>query len=197
MTPAVITCYSDNMAEVAALTVPTHAKFAETWSMHHEARTVPQEDCLWAKVAMIGEYLERGHSVCWLDTDAAVTNPDKKPPKTAGVSLTCDVHGPNVGIMFINNTLLTRQFFYALSGYGRQLAAGFINPEQTAIRWLTMHPPYDRLLEFRPQRTMNSYWPGAYQYPGAEEAHWQQGDMILHLPALADERRVEILKSIL
>jgi hypothetical protein len=44
---------------------------------------------------------------------------------------------------------------------------------------------------------MNSYWPGAYEYPGSEEVHWQQGDMILHLPALDDERRVEILKSIL
>jgi hypothetical protein len=198
MIPAVITCYSENMAEVAALTVPTHAKFAETWSMHHEARTVPQEGCLWAKVAMIREYLERGHRlVCWLDADAAVTNPDKKPPKTTGVALTCDVHGPNAGIMFIANTLLTRQFFFALSGYGRQLVANLINPEQTAIRWLTMHPPYDRLLECHSQRTMNSYWPGAYEYPGASEADWQQGDMILHLPALSDEQRVEILKSIL
>ena len=196
--PAVITCYSENMSEVAALTVPTHARLAETWSMHHEARTVPQEGCLWAKVAMIREYLDRGHPlVCWLDADAAVTNPSKREPRASSLALTCDVHGPNAGIMFIANTLLTRQFFFALSGYGRQLAANMINPEQSAIRWLTLHPPYDQLLDIRAQRTMNSYWPGAYEYPGAEEAHWQKGDLILHLPALANERRLEIFSQAL
>jgi hypothetical protein len=99
--------------------------------------------------------------------------------------------------MFIANSLLTRQFFFALSGYGRQLVANLINPEQSAIRWLTLHPPYDRLLDIRAQRTMNSYWPGAYDYPGAEEAHWQKKDFILHLPALENERRLEILKQVL
>jgi hypothetical protein len=198
MIPAVITCYSENMAEVAALTVPTHAKFAETWSMHHEARTVPQEGAIWAKIAMIREYLDRGHPlVCWLDADAAVTNPTKREPRTSSLALTCDVHGPNAGIMFIANTLLTRQFFFALSGHARQIVEDRINPEQTGIRLLTAHLPYDRLLEIRAQRTMNSYWPGAYQYPGAEEAHWQKGDLILHLPGLENERRLEILSQAL
>lgn len=206
---ALVTCYTEDFTPVADLTVPTHREYAERHGYVYENRIVPKEVVLRQKLEMVYEYLEAGHkAVMWTDADAMVTNMTESlrdlfransfsmlVSRIAGVYLTTDVHGLNAGVFAVHNQLLTRQLFYALKGYGYDLFQDRMNPEQQAMRHLLSAAPYDDLVEYVPQKSLNAYWPGAYDYPGAEDVAWQPGDFILHLPAIPNSRRVEIFRE--
>ena len=203
MNTAIITCFSENMQAVADLTVPTHQRLAEALGASQEARPVPKETCLWDKIAMVRQYLETHDQVLWLDADAAVTSVELQgrawlttPPPTPVVLVTSDINGLNSGVFMATAGLQTQEYFCAVERYGKTLFGDRPNPEQQAMRHFSLEPRYAGLVQYLPQTEMNSYWPGAYDYPGAELAHWKPGHLILHLPGLYNERRIEILQQV-
>ena len=196
---AIITCHSENMRSVADLTVPSHKAFADAWGCDHEARVVPQEECLWAKLNMVSEYLETHELVWWLDTDALVTESRPEghphPPAVDHVIATADINGLNAGVFAAYSSPRTMRFFHACRTYGKVLFGDRPDADQQTMRYFSLDHPYKGIIEYVTQRAMNSYWPGAYEYPGCEAAWWEPGDFILHLPGLPNERRVEILNE--
>jgi hypothetical protein len=206
MNVSVITCWSPSMEAVAQLTTPTHREFAERNNFAYESRAVPQDEgAVWDKIAMISDHLsqEAFDYVFWIDVDAAVTNPGfdlsalaaSHPDKS--VIATADIHGLNMGVALYRRNLLTRQLHYAVAGHGKKLFEGYHTPEQFSYNHFLAHEPYLGVLGIVSQRTMNSYWRGAYEYPGAESAWWEPGDFVLHTPGLSNERRVEIFSEAL
>ena len=200
MKQAIITLYTESMQSVTDLTIPSHIEFATTNNWHQDAVLVEPDNCLWEKMQLICDYLNKDFdTVLWVDADAMITNPklqidwilDKN--KNADVFLTADINGLNAGIMYIRNTNRAKQFFYSCTNYGKTLYSDRPNGEQQAIRHFSLAYPYEGIVHYMDdQRHLNSYWEGAYQYPLCEKAHWSYGDFILHLPGTPNERRVEI-----
>lgn len=198
---AVISLYTEKMQAVADITIPSHIKFAESYGWDQEAIKVEQENCLWEKLNMISNFLMGDYStVLWLDADVLITNP--KPitwildeNKAADIFLTADINGLNAGVMLVRNTPWSKAFFFACSNHGKTLFADRPNGEQQAIQHFSSVYPYAGIVEYVPQRELNSYHPGAYDYPNCRTAAWQKGDFALHLPSLPNEDRINILKE--
>jgi hypothetical protein len=198
---AVISLYSENMQAVADLTIPSHVRFAEQHGWHQDAVVVDQENSLWEKLNFISQYLEKDYtSVLWLDADVLITNPkpitwilDENP--AADVFLTADVNGLNAGVILIRNTPWSKAYFYACRTHGKTLFGDRPNGEQQALQHFSSAYPYAGIVHYVPQRELNSYHAGAYDYPNCRLASWQQGDFALHLPSLPNEDRILILKQ--
>jgi hypothetical protein len=203
MNRAILTCFSENMRGVADLTIPTHMRLAEALGAEYVARPVEKETCAWDKITMVGEALETHDQVMWIDADAAVTSTELRgrawltTPPSPAVLFTSDINGLNAGVFMATAGLQTREFFWTVGHYGKKIFDGQPDCDQQALRHFSLEPRYAGLVQYLPQTEMNSYWPGAYDYPGAELAHWKPGHLILHLPGLSDERRIEILRSAL
>ncbi len=198
--PTIISASSPSFSPVALRTRANHQAYADAHGYGYVHQEWEDGELSWAKPGLILEILEsdpRIPRVIWIDSDAVFTNMDTPIPETSGVTMSCDVNGLCAGVMLLENTVEVRALLYAVSTSGPQLFPENPWSDQMALRFFLAGPPYDRLLKLRHQRAMNSYWPGAYSYPGAEKGHWQEGDWILHLPGLSHERRIEILTSVL
>lgn len=209
MKTLVLSCYTPSMQPVAELTIPTHKALAEHIGADHRAvelADAPITEIMWAKPELVSDALEEGYNVWWIDADAAVTNVEAVPTvgqiygweADGAIEATCDINGLNAGVFFVRNCWRTEQFFYACKTHGRTLFEGVNTGEQMAMCHFASRPPYENIIAYCDrQRTMNSYWPKAYTYPGCEAAWWERGDFILHLPGLTNSKRVEILREVL
>ncbi|MEI6870649.1 MAG: hypothetical protein WCL08_00065 [Verrucomicrobiota bacterium] len=204
MKTAVISVTTPNFHPVSDITTPTHFAFAKRHGYHYECMETTTENCMWDKVDLIRHYLNVGYDrVLWIDADAAVTNVacilDYIVPQTAdaGVYLTEDINGINSGVMLIVNHPLVQQFMHAVCTHGKTLFGTDPTPEQQAIRHFSQENRYKNVVKFVTQTMMNSYFPNSYDYPGAEEAWWQESDFILHLPGITNDVRIEILNKTL
>lgn len=195
----VLSLSTPNMADVVALTRPTHEAIAGRHGYTHLHIVHPgdsERPPVWAKIDAIYEQLEAGNNVWWFDADAA-TNPEKNPYTGRDVTASCDINGLNAGVFHVSSNPETLRLFYACKTHGYTLFGDRVTGEQMALQHFTSHEPYCGMITYLPQRSLNSYWPGAYEYPGCENDHWRTGDFVLHLPGLTNERRVEILKEAL
>jgi hypothetical protein len=196
----VLSLSTPQLGDVVALTRPTHEAFTNRWGFNHRHVEFPDmglEEIMWMKPDLVYEELTAGNNVWWIDADAAVTNPSKMPYLGPDVTASCDINGLNAGVFYVENTVDTLRLFYACKTHGRTLFGDQSLGEQRAMQQFTSHEPYHGMITYIQQRAINSYWPGAYDYPGHETAEWQPGDFVLHLPGLPNERRVEILKAAL
>lgn len=204
MKAAIVTLYTESMQSVADLTIPSHVEFASKNGWDQCAILAEQENCLWDKMQLICDYLNKDYDVVmWIDVDALITNTSwsvdwiLKEDKHADIFLTSDVNGLNAGVMLIRNTDRAKAFFYACTNYGKTLFGDRPNGEQQSIRHFSLAYPYDGIVHYlTDQRTLNSYYPELYKYPGSELAHWTPGDFILHLPGTPNEKRVEIFTEV-
>ena len=198
---AVITCYSDNMQEVADLTIPTQKAYADSIWATYEARVVPSEDAVWTKIDMVREFLaspEKHDAVIWMDADLAITNPEADSLFGIGseITLSADINGLNAGIFFARNTPEVRRYFHAVGTHGKTLFGDKVTGEQLAMQHFASHFPYGGIIAYVAQEHMNAYWPGAYEQPDSEDSPWKPGCFALHLPGMPNERRVEIFREI-
>jgi hypothetical protein len=200
MKQAIITLYTENMKDVVDLTIPTHKNFAINNGWHQDAVLVEQENCLWDKLHLISDYLNKDFdTVLWVDADAMITNPKLNidwildTNENADLFLTSDINGLNAGVMYFRNTIRIKAFLHACRYYGKVLYGDRTQGEQQAIRHFSLAHPYNGIIHyFDNQRIFNSYWKGDWTYPNCEKSEWSIGDFILHLPGTPNERRVEI-----
>lgn len=108
--------------------------------------------------------------------------------------ITEDTTELNGGVMILKNSEWCRNFNNTILSY-----SGEVNNEQNAINILYRNKQENDLIKVLPQSTINSYLYESYPEIGKqthEQGQWEEGDFLLHLPALTLERRIEILKNI-
>jgi hypothetical protein len=156
---------------------------------------VQGDDGPWLKVQAIQEALLDGYDlVIWIDADAIVTNlaVDWRNTFPQDVVFSHDVNGINVGVLFCRNTPWMHHVLTKWEG----MKARFRNqpmPEQTALAYLLYTEPKDKW-HCEPQRTFNSFLYDEYDdHRGRHEGNWERGDFLLHLPGMANSRRIELL----
>jgi galactosyl transferase GMA12/MNN10 family len=197
MKTQIITCYSENLNEIAARTLPRFHAFADRWGFDKEIKIIPEENSVWGKIDMIREGFAKGFDrILWLDIDAAVMNIefDLNTLPQEGVVLTADVNGLNSGIILINRSPKVEKFFFSVGTYYRGMFQGAMNAEQQAIFRASITYPYTDVVKYVPQRLINSYWQD--DSVPHNDGVYQEGDFILHLAGTPHEKRIEIFNSV-
>jgi hypothetical protein len=200
MNTTVVSFYTPDMSEVGEITSAANKKFAARHGFEHRIPLLPisAEDAVWAKLDLVYEELSRGNNVWWIDADAAVMNPESKPLLPCDrVTASYDINGLNTGVFYAPANDRVLRYFYACRTHGRTLFDGRKTGDQISMQHFVSHVPYLELIDYAPTRVMQSYWPGAYDYPFAEADHYQAGDFILHLPGMSNSDRVRIFEEVL
>lgn len=161
------------------------------------------------KLSMLGQVLENTdiHRAFWIDSDAVFTNPELRLTDhlpQGKVVMACDIFGPSADCLWVENCPEVRRLLWAAS----QVAAWALHGddpgimrfrEQTGLRYLSLHPPYQDLFTYVDHRLMKSH-KNEYYLDGRPEdgfGQWQPGDFILHLGGLPPVLQISILESAL
>jgi hypothetical protein len=196
---AVFSAWDAGYAELAATTIPNRRTWCERWGYELVTcdRWEEARHPLWAKWKLARDRLPDFDWAFVLDVDAIICNPSRQLRDFLGdtdLLVTADINGVNAGVLLLKNTpwtnALLEKIWNAEPSY-----RSYPNPEQSALAHLLCAEPKERWAVL-PQRSFNSYLYGEYSrvFP---EGQYQDGDFILHLPALSRTRRLEIFRGIL
>lgn len=104
-----------------------------------------------------------------------------------------DVNGLNNDVFFLQNTgpsalFLERSFYHLMDGalHCQEAMGMAINELGDRLKVKIVH-----------QKEFNSYLYSEYNYPSDNGGSFTEGDFVLHLPALSNERRIEIFNQYL
>ncbi|PWU06878.1 MAG: hypothetical protein C5B47_06930 [Verrucomicrobia bacterium] len=203
---AIVHAFSENLQNLADVTFPNHVEYASKHGYVVKTKEIVYPwDSPWEKIQIIQEVLADPNirKVLWIDADAIFTNmelpltqhlPDGK------IVITCDAFGPNAGILWLTNCPEVRRLLQAVTMVRPMFRASPWN-EQTALRHLFLHPPYDKLVTYVEQRQMNAYFceysPSLLGPPPNDIGKWQPGDFILHRPGIDNKVRIKDFKKVL
>jgi SAM-dependent methyltransferase len=197
----VVACWDANMRELAAVTVPNHREYCQRWGLEYlgEEREPGDRHAAWLHFQLLREALPRFDWVVCLDLDLIFLNhtisletyldPD------ADFITTYDVNGLNCGVMLVRNTEWARSFLRRLWEAGPRFN-GHPSSEQTALTYLLYKEPKKRW-KVLPQKGLNSFLYGEYPWLDYPEGNYSSGDLILHMPARPNPRRIEVFQHYL
>lgn len=157
----------------------------------------------WGKLDAILDAWDTADWLWWLDTDAAITNPDQRLEDLIGeprasatgspsVILTTDRNGLNAGSMLIRTTPEVLAILEDLRARRADFDSQSKWWEQTGLAYLFWK--INALVKVIPQRTMNSYplSPGLVEPP----ACWEPGDFVMHCAGMTNPARIALLRPI-
>lgn len=191
-------CYSG----IADITIPVMKEYCGKHGYEFHEIKVEDEKWHFRKHKFFEEMMNKGgiDAFFYLDVDAMITNHNIKVENFLDdqheLFITKDVteiNGgslilqPNVHGINLNSMILKCRDVY--------------ENEQNAINFLyNCHDVFRRYTKILPHPSINSYDYSQYkELPGVrkeQEGHWHKGNFILHIPAMAFEKRAEILTNI-
>jgi glycosyl transferase family (putative galactosyltransferase) len=149
----------------------------------------------WARIELALAYLARYDTLFVMDVDAIITNPEIKIENLdIGHDLvaTKDINGFNCGMMLLRPSIWSLDFLRRYWDVGLRYEH-HTNPEQTCLAHMLICEPRDKW-DIKRQRDFNSFRYEEYD-TSFPEGQWEEGDFIMHLPALPNERRIEIFNE--
>ncbi len=175
---------------VGEFTYPARERYAERHGYECRRSDHPGH---WGKVKALLDAWGGSDWLWWLDSDAAITNPEisltSLVDRTAEVVITCDVTGLNSGSMLLKTTPRIRGVLEAME---RRRPAYDRAPYHDQNGFAHLLWTIKDVVKIVPQRAMNSY-PDSGR--GIESEVWQPGDFVLHCPAMTNEQRLAYLGS--
>jgi hypothetical protein len=159
------------------------------------------------KIQFLIDILENNPEVTWtwwLDTDALITNFDKRIEDIIDDSkhliFTTDVNGLNCGSFFIKNSPESIAWLKMILGWKELYKTKkWDNPEQFPM--IQTYIKYRDIIKLHPQRDFNSYMYGLY--PGISDidmlhtkGEWEQGDWVVHWPGIGNQQRAMLAQDI-
>lgn len=197
MTAAVYIYYTPSWQELADLTLPVVHDYCAKHNYKPFIHESKHNDS-WADRKMYGIRiffeLWQDYDFIWvLDCDTLITN--HSIPFTQLVDyehdifITQDVNGINAGSWIIRNTPESLKFV-------ETIIDNFDAPHEQILmnRYLDMVK-----VKYLPHPSINSYKYELYDYgeKSHSEGQWEPGDLLLHLPGLSLEKRIEIFKGMI
>jgi len=155
------------------------------------------------KMHRLRDLMDRVEYIWVLDCDAMITG---NQPVTNFISswpydmyFTSDVHGLNAGSWIVKSTEWSKDII-------DDVLNNFDAPEEQSVIKSIIQYPSSSVCQL-PHPSINSYLYTEYMYdwdrlvgnhpmPTHEQGNWQPGDMVLHLPGVDFERRIEIFKQV-
>jgi glycosyltransferase involved in cell wall biosynthesis len=204
---AVVSMYNEAHRELADWTWPNKKAYADQHGYSAYAKTSDWTltPIHFEKITHMLAVMEQEPDVdwvWWLDNDAIVTNPDVQLESIADpayhVIITSDIASINAGSFMVRNSIQGRGWLEFI------LAKGLEHYKDN--RWPEQQPMTDFYVTFKdivkivPQRTMNSYNYDIYRVDPTDllgtNGQWQAGDFVLHMPAIPNPSRIQIIKQL-
>lgn len=199
MTSAIYIYYTPSWQQLADIVLPRVKEYCEIYGYGYE---VVCTDWSYLKVGhykmhVLKQVLEKYEFVWVLDLDTLITN--KEIPFTNFVDyhndifICLDIHGINAGSWIVRNTPESVQFI-------NEVIMNFDAPEEQTVMKRYLHMVKMRIL---PHPSINSYMYGLYnEIHGSIEisessGEWAPDHLLLHLPGLSFEKRIEILGGLI
>ncbi len=197
MNAAIYVYYTPSWQPLADIVLP----IVKDYCMKHGYRRalMPSfENNDWAARKML--YLEMllvNYDFIWvLDLDTLITNPSI--PFTDftddehDIFITRDINGINAGSWIVRNTKASRNFV-------SKIVDNFNEPHEQILMNKYLHLVD---VKFLPHPSINSYDYNQYNgfglsVPAHDQGQWEPGDLLLHLPGLSLEQRIEIFKGMI
>lgn len=187
---------NDAFMDIARLTVPVMQSYAlrHGYSLYvHKSHQV-SPSIVWQRIIDVKELVHHHDVVVHLDADCLITNPEITIEEImagddADLFMSTDCNGINDGFHIWRDTwagsLVRNRLLESVRDYSSPQAA---LSDPAFLGNFNMKP--------LPQRLTNSYRYAEYgqEHP---EGEWSGNDFILHLPGIGNDRRVEILKSLI
>jgi hypothetical protein len=195
----IITAYTSNIQELSDLSYDSLIRYGTKHNIPvvRQLLTNPTRPASWHKIECILNTLEYSNYVMWIDCDTTIIDYDFNITEMLDESeiyVSRDINGINCGIMIWRNTPRTLEILNKIWSMTE-----FLNHqwwEQAAF-----HKLYDdnyndiqTITKFVDQSKINAY---DYSLYGLSYPVGQVGDdsMILHLPGVSNQRRIEIIKQ--
>ena len=205
---AVVSMYNDAHADLGVVTWPNKEAYAEKHGYGAYCRT---EDFVstpihFEKLVIMLDIMKSNPDldwVWWLDNDAVITNDEIKLESIADpdyhVIIATDIASLNSGSFMVRNSQQGRGWLEFILAKGLEHYKDNRWPEQQPM--IDFYAKFQDIIKIVPQRTMNSY---EYKIYGVDpmdlldtSGQWQQGDFVLHMPAIPNKMRLDIIKQIL
>ncbi len=194
--------------ELSDIIFRNHADYAIRHGyMLQEFRLNPNEGQLWTLYQMFANNTGIRRAF-WIDSEAVFTNLEfllTEHLPIGKIVMACDIFGPSADCLWLENCPEVVRLLWAASRVETWIFEGH-HPgtipcrEQMALRYLSLHPPYQELFTYVEQRVMKSYLLNecySDDRPKDDFGQWQAGDFILHLGGLIPALKVSTLESIL
>jgi glycosyltransferase involved in cell wall biosynthesis len=204
---AVVSMYNDEHRDLAKYTWPNKEKYAKKHGYKAFAKTsnwtiTPVH---FEKITHMLDVMKQYPDidwVWWLDNDAVITNPDIKLENIIDpdyhVIITTDIASINAGSFIVRNSIQGRGWLEFLLVKGLE--------HYKTNRWPEQQPMTDFYISFAdiikvvPQRIMNSYEYKIYNVDPNDllgtSGQWQPGDFVLHMPAIPNVMRIQLIQQI-
>ncbi len=192
---AIATLWTQDIADVAAITLPTKARYAVRQGLpyiEHYGSIRQDRPPAWSKLPLLIEHLPKYDWIFWTDADAMFMQDttDLRDMLDDGADLiwTEDHNGPNTGAFFIRNSpagmdlLRQADSLYQVSQTDNQGRFRGLW-EQGAMRYLVENQIVPVRVKTLPKRSINAY-----------EVDYKPGDLIVHFPA---EKKLERINAFL
>ncbi len=200
MNAAVYIYYTPDWQPLADIVLPKVMQYCAKHDYCYSAvKFTFQESAGFLKMELLLNRLYMFNTVWVLDLDTLITNPSipftQFTDNEHDIFITEDIHGINAGSWIIRNTEAARLFV-------RTVINNFDAPEEQTVmkRYLDMVK-----VKILPHPSINSYKYELYKNVLKDEldkrimthseGQWEQGDLLLHLPGLLFQQRIEIFKE--
>lgn len=211
MNITILTLYFDNYQPLADIVLPNLREYCRKHDYHFYHYQEKNRDGVsygFSKLELLLLVLyENKHDYIFVtDLDIFITNPEIKIESFIDDQhdffITEDVNGINAGSFIIRNTEWSKRWIEFILSQRE----GFAN-EQLVMQKFMWLKKWRTKIKVLDHPSINSYpypeylsewkqFAGDAEYPTHEEGNWQEGDFILHLPALSLERRIEIFSEL-
>lgn len=219
-----LTHYSQQFAEIAALTDPSKVAYCQRWGLDYVKVKLDIKSG-WDRPPLWKKYLQGCDGVFFMGADALITNLEVPPRWDNNLTISLDADGFNSDVFFMRNTPIMDQFLSELITYPDKA----ISEQDAMLLVLTGHKskfdleraiqiPFEggwlpakpfafqqinyMLKRFKvealPIRELSAY--PLWMYPGKtgmEEHGWHPGDFVLHASWLPLFQRVAALRTAL
>jgi hypothetical protein len=186
MTAAVYIYYTPAWQELADIVLP---KLEEYCAKHGYKELI-----YYNKMSILDLFR---YDIIWiLDTDTLITNPEIRftnfVDNKHDIFICKDINGINSGSWIIRNTEASRNFVSTIVN-------NFDAPHEQILMNKYLHMVK---VKYLPHPSINSYDYRLYNHfglavPAHDQGQWQPGDLLLHLPGLSLEKRIEVFKEMI
>jgi len=203
---AITILYSFAWKEVADICVPIAKDYADKNDYIIEALEFPEwkSDSGYNKLDLIKDIFKYNEAdVIWsIDCDTLITNHNIKVEQFIdeehSLFICNDINGINAGSFIIRKTEWSEKFIdYCLGQKGKQ---GMYCEQNAFEAFIENHPSEAKQhIKLLPHPSINSYrydlYPQFENITSEKDGNWHEGNLLLHLPAMGTNQRLEILKS--
>lgn len=206
MSIGLLTFHLPNYDEIVSLTQPGKEEYAARHgyvSFVQRGVYDPAYDMSFQRIKLIKDHLAAHPEIEWLwvhGVDTIVMNHTVKletfiePYPNMHFGIQKDVNGANDDSFLIKNSEWSQRWLaFLLSKHDEYKNDCWSS--QRAIQHNEYHPEFKDGIQILPHPGINSYFYDLYHWDSKTPGDWKPGDMVLHLPGLSLQERLDILRS--